>query len=370
GLGELQHFFAASIIGELSADNLDNARRSAATARSIFDEAEYYVALTDAFNRLVQQEGLRERLQQAQYYLREGALDEPAGENALEFYRAVLTEDPSNSEARAGIQAVAHRFGQLAQDHGAQGGSRQALALLEKGLALAPANPDLLQQQTALREQEQQRQAREQILLRKAESQHLAGRALEPQGDNAYETYPGPLEPEQEKPAALEGMARIEQTLINNIRGLLERRRWLDAQDAVATARQHFPQSQALQALETRTTQLLEQNQPVITQMLISHREITDLQQPPSESIAADRTIFIVFEYQNFKEGTSVLQAVLYDGARSLQMAQVPVIVNGSSGIQHFRIELPISGFAEGGYLVELALDSKVLMTSHFRVKK
>ncbi|MGB3609079.1 MAG: protein kinase [Cellvibrio sp.] len=370
GLEELQHFFAASIIGELSADNLDNARRYAATARSIFDEAEYHVALTDAFNRLVQQEGLRERLQQAQYYLREGALDEPAGENALEFYRAVLTEDPSNSEARAGIQAVAQRFGQLAQDHGAQGRSRQALALLEKGLALAPANPDLLQQQTALREQEQQRQAREQILLRKAESQHLAGRVLEPQGDNAYETYQGLLERDQENPAALEGMARIEQTLINNIRGLLERRRWLDAQDAVATARQHFPQSQALQALETRTTQLLEQNQPVITQMLISHREITDLQQPPSESIAADRTIFIGFEYQNFKEGTSVLQAVLYDGARSLQMAQVPVIVNGSSGIQHFRIELPISGFAEGGYLVELALDSKVLMTSHFRVKK
>src|SRR5690606_41258328 len=98
--------------------------------------------------------------QQAQYYLREGALDEPAGENALEFYRAVLTEDPSNSEARAGIQAVAQRFGQLAQDHGAQGRSRQALALLENGLALAPADPDLLRQHTATREQVQQWKAR------------------------------------------------------------------------------------------------------------------------------------------------------------------------------------------------------------------
>src|SRR5690606_3148141 len=195
-----------------------------------------------------QREGPRARLQQAQDYLREGALDEPAGENALEFYRAGLTEGPANSEGRAGRQPGAQRRGELRPAQGAQSRSKQALALLEKGLALAPANPDLLQQQTALREQEQQRQAREQILLRKAESQHLAGRVLEPQGDNAYETYQGLLEHEQENPAALEGMARIEQTLINNIRGLLERRRWLDAQDAVATARQHFPQSQALQA--------------------------------------------------------------------------------------------------------------------------
>lgn len=370
GLEELQHFYAASIIGELGVMNLDSAHAYAESAQGLFGEAEYGTALKDAFHRLAQQDAVRSRLQQAQAYLRDGALDEPAGANALEIYRAVLTEDPANSEARAGIQAVAQRFGQLAQAQAEQGNHKKALMLVDKGLALAPTNGQLLQQQAALHEQEQQWQAREAVLLREAESHHLAGRVIEPPGDNAYDIYHELLQQDETNQAALAGLTRVEQTLANNIRGLIERQRLLDAQKALGSAREHFPQSQMLRALEARAEQLLAQNQPGITRILISNRPITDVHQMQMETVRADRVIFIGFEYQNFSEGTSVLQAALYDGSRALQIAQIPVIVSGNSGIQYFRIELPVSGFAEGGYQVDLTLDSKVLMTTHFSVKK
>ena len=370
GLEELQHFYADSIIGELDANNLDTARIYAEAARSLFNESERNPALLDALDRLAQRDSVVDRLQQAQRYLRDSALDEPVGANALEIYRAVLTEDPANSEARAGILAVAQRFGQLAQDEADKGAPNTALALLDKGLALAPTDAGLLRQQARLREARQERQAREQVLLRKAESQHMAGRVLQPSGDNAYETYREILDGDSSNQAALAGLASIEQTLVNNIQGLIERHRLLDAQSAIASARERFPRSQTLLALKVRAEQLLEQNQPTISHLIISNREITDIQQAQTETVAADRVIYIGFEYQNFKEGTSVLQAVLYDGARSLQLAQVPVIVSGSQGIQYFRIEQPVSGFSEGGYQVDLMLDNQTLKTTPFNIKK
>lgn len=370
GLEELQHFYAASIIGELDANNLDTARIYAEAARSLFNEPERNPALLDALDRLAQRDSVVDRLQQAQQYLRDGALDEPAGANALEIYRAVLTEDPANSEARAGILAVAQRFGQLAQDEADKGAPNTALALLDKGLALAPTDAGLLRQQARLREAQQERQVREQVLLRNAESQHMAGRVLQPSGDNAYETYREILDGDSSNQAALAGLASIEQTLVNNIQGLIERHRLFDAQSTIASARERFPRSQTLLALKVRAEQLLEQNQPTISHLIISNREITDIQQAQTETVAADRVIYIGFEYQNFKEGTSVLQAVLYDGARSLQLAQVPVIVSGSQGIQYFRIEQPVSGFSEGGYQVDLMLDNQTLKTTPFSIKK
>ena len=265
---------------------------------------------------------------------------------------------------------MAQRFGQLAQDEAQRGATTKALALLDKGLALAPSDAGLLQQQAQLREVQQERRAREQTLLRKAESQHMAGRVLQPSGDNAYETYREILDGDSSNQAALAGLASIEQTLVNNIQGLIERHRLLDAQSAIASARERFPRSQTLLALKVRAEQLLEQNQPAISHLIISNREITDIQQAQTETVAADRVIYIGFEYQNFKEGTSVLQAVLYDGARSLQLAQVPVIVSGSQGIQYFRIEQPVSGFSEGGYQVDLMLDNQTLKTTRFSIKK
>ena len=64
------------------------------------------------------------------------------------------------------------------------------------------------------------------------------------------------------------------------------------------------------------------------------------------------------------------MQAILYDGARSLQIAQVPVIVAGKEGVTFFRIDRPVEGFADGGYSVDLVLGEDRLMSKNFRVER
>jgi len=84
--------------------------------------------------------------------------------------------------------------------------------------------------------------------------------------------------------------------------------------------------------------------------------------------LAVDRIIHVGFYFQNFVSATSVVQAVLFDGARRLQIAQVPVIVSGQEGAQFFRIERPVEGFADGGYSIDLMLEGQRLSSAVFEV--
>ena len=60
------------------------------------------------------------------------------------------------------------------------------------------------------------------------------------------------------------------------------------------------------------------------------------------------------------------MQAILYDGARSLEIAQVGVVVTGSSGIKFFQIARPVEGFPEGGYNRDLVLEGARLSSEAF----
>jgi hypothetical protein len=64
------------------------------------------------------------------------------------------------------------------------------------------------------------------------------------------------------------------------------------------------------------------------------------------------------------------MKAILYDGARSLELAQVPVVVTGKDGMKFIRIDRPVEGFAEGGYNVDLFLGEERLRTVSFYVKR
>ena len=64
---------------------------------------------------------------------------QPAGDNAYEKYRDVLTLDPTNETARDGIAALAHRYLELAQHDIDSGLLERADGYLRRAEALAPA---------------------------------------------------------------------------------------------------------------------------------------------------------------------------------------------------------------------------------------
>jgi eukaryotic-like serine/threonine-protein kinase len=77
-------------------------------------------------------------------------LTSPPGENAYDKYREVLSIDPGNAEARAGIQRVGGRYIALARDALAKGDRQHAQDYLEQARKVAPRHPDLAQARSAL----------------------------------------------------------------------------------------------------------------------------------------------------------------------------------------------------------------------------
>ncbi|SDX63181.1 ExeA family protein [Thiocapsa roseopersicina] len=68
----------------------------------------------------------------------------PADDNAYGYYQDVLALDPSNDRARAGIQRIVKRYGELAGQSLRNGNRAAAARFVSRGLTLEPTDRDLL----------------------------------------------------------------------------------------------------------------------------------------------------------------------------------------------------------------------------------
>ncbi|MBL0714168.1 MAG: hypothetical protein JJV98_10750 [Desulfosarcina sp.] len=125
-------------------------------------------------------------LKKADRYLRAWNLTAPAGRNAYDAYRQVLTLDPNNAEARQGIKKVGVRYADLAEKELKRDNPDKAMGFIVTGLEVDATNRRLW----ALREQvnignAQVRQKKVQRLLIKANDRIAALRLTKPSQDNA-----------------------------------------------------------------------------------------------------------------------------------------------------------------------------------------
>ncbi len=220
-----------------------------------------------------------------------------------------------------------------------------------------------------LKQKQQKQKNLEQDLLNIAKAQQAAGKFIAPADDNALKTYREILAQNAQHSAAREGVNALENAVVKQINQLLSEEKFNDASAQLVSARESFPQSKTLLGLSIDLERAISDKQPAVLRLLVTSSEVNQLtlQEP---SIAAERTIYIGFEYRNFKGDASVLQAILYDGSRSLEIAQVPVIINGASGSKFFRIEQPVAGFADGGYHIDILFKQEPLISTKFSVKK
>ncbi len=82
-----------------------------------------------------------------------GRLVEPAGKNAADKYQAVIRARPNNAEAKLGLQQIAGEYARSARQQLAQGNLQRALSLVESGLSLVAADPDLVKLQQTIKSQ-------------------------------------------------------------------------------------------------------------------------------------------------------------------------------------------------------------------------
>ncbi|UTF61089.1 protein kinase [Gilvimarinus sp. DA14] len=312
---------------------------------------------------------LANQLLQAQLYLDEGALDAPAGANALEIYRDILQADPNSPIALEGVSSIAARYQRRAQSALDAGDLAQATRALERALAIAPESESLQVLAAQLGAAQQNLALQVQPLLDRATALMAADKLIAPPDGNAFDTYQSILAQSPDNTEAREGLAKVEQGLIGRIDSMIRGGALEEASLQLASARDHYPQSQALLTRRLELDQLVESQMPKISNLVVSAEPLSRLDLPQPEVLAPDRVIYLGFSYANFgSDEASVVQAVLMDGSRSVQIAQVPVIVSGGNGTNFFRIERPVAGFSEGGYHVDLLLDDMRLASASFKV--
>ncbi|HEY7883460.1 MAG TPA: hypothetical protein VIC08_00760, partial [Cellvibrionaceae bacterium] len=111
-------------------------------------------------------------------------------------------------------------------------------------------------------------------------------------------------------------------------------------------------------------------SKPQIIKARVASAALTSLDGEQPAALNPDRIIFLGFAYANFPAQTTVVQAMLFDGSRSVRIAQVPVIVDGIEGERFFRLERPVEGFPQGRYHVDLLVGQETLATVSFQVER
>lgn len=326
-----------------------------------------------------QNDGLNERLTQAQQVLAHTPLRLDDLAEASAVYREVVARFPDSERVRgleAELRAVHWSQASVAL---AIGDYPQASAFVQGGLSLWPDDTSLNQLQAQLdmaarQQNEPDNQVAGEIsnaetqLLKAASAQMVADKLIAPKDDNAYASYQSVLAINPDNTDAQEGLATLQQALIRRIDSMIRGGAIEEASLQLASARDRFPQSQALLTRRLELDQLSEASLPSISRLRVAAAPIDDLTAPQAEALTPERTIYVGFYYDNIDTDARVLQAVLMDGARSVQIAQVPVILSAGSGQQFFRIERPVAGFSEGGYHVDLLLNDTPLASADFKV--
>ncbi len=309
---------------------------------------------------------------EAQAYFKQNNLTKPPGRNALDLYQKVLSLDPENPEAKQGKKQISRKLYEAAQAKYNANNLASALRSADKAIALDAQNKDakkLAEQINAILG----KQKKIATLLKNADQKIRKGQLFTPRGKGAFHDYQTVLKADPQNTTAREGLDRVVDALSAKVWQLVGDEEFIQAKEMMRAPVREFGRNQRIKSLSLALDEIIGEKildlEPRVEGMLIQGEPIESLAERFSEDFDAERSIYLGFRYENFQTNTTVLHAVLMDGMKRIQIAQVPVVVNGSAGESTFRIDRPVEGFPSGSYSVEVRLGRETLNSTLFRVK-
>jgi serine/threonine-protein kinase PpkA len=369
GMKELRSWYSERIRDAFTTEDLPRARLLIEQMKTSFPRIGSSEKFQQLEQRLITAETLQSHLQQARVYLATNALIKPEGANALAELRAAQQLAPENLAIQQSIQNIANTFLTKAKELQAKGELDQALAVTKEGLNAISESAELLAFQQQLQaEKEQQQYVSEQLKL--ANKQLTEGMLVTPSGNSAYDYFHAVLNRDAENKAAKQGLQTIEQQLINQAAQKIEAGEFKAAKAQLDQASQYFSKTKAIRATELKLALAIEDSKPKVQHIIFSETPLASLNTPQAYKLQLGRTLYIGFDYRNFKADTTSLQAVLMDDTGRVQIAQKPVIIKGAAGEHYFEMDLPVEGFADGSYTLQLKLNDRQLIAGTFIVNK
>ncbi len=309
---------------------------------------------------------------EAQAYFKQNNLTKPSGRNALDIYNKVLSLDPGNTEAEQGKKQISRKLSDAAQAKYQANNLDSALSSANKALSLDPKNKEAKNLATQIKGI-LSKQKRIATLLEKADKKIRKGQLFTPRGNGAFHDYQTVLKADPQNTTAREGLDRVVDALSAKVWQLVGDEEFIQAKEMMRAPVREFGGNQRIKSLSLALDEIIGEKimdlEPRVEGMLIQGEPIESLAERFSDDFDAERSIYLGFRYENFQTNTTVLQAVLMDGTKRIQIAQVPVVVNGAAGESTFRIDRPVEGFPSGSYSVEVRLGPETLNSTLFRVK-
>ncbi|MEX1033526.1 MAG: protein kinase [Cellvibrionaceae bacterium] len=379
GLRELLDYHYRHLRSALQERDLDQAQSYFESLEASFPPGAGVVELggEESYQRLQERfasaSEAQDHIEQGERYLADDALTAPEDANALQAFQRALEIDSGNPLAQAGVQRIVERHVQLTNESMERGDPETAAQLADRGLRIDPGSEELTRLASAASAQLERRRQMEQLATL-AQRQMDAENYLSPKGESAYDYYRQLLQFDAGNSQATNGLAQLERNLVHTIETHINRNQFDQARNLLLAARNAYANSERLTALELALDRAVEADflsrQPRVSKILVSSIQTDSIGQVQAQTLNAERTLYIGFSYENFESRTSVVQAMLYDGSRSIQIAQVPVIVSGTDGVKFFQIDRPVQGFSEGSYNIDLMLNEDRLNTLSFRVER
>ncbi|MGH8590975.1 MAG: hypothetical protein ACREXX_17105, partial [Gammaproteobacteria bacterium] len=161
---------------------------------------------------------MTELLVQAKGHMQEARLIESKGDNAFDYYNAVLLLDRNSREAREGLTRIGQRLTEDAETARQAGDLERSRALIDQGLRVDPKGSGLQTLKDAVAEDQRALGEKHRRLvaqwLERAQGQFQSGRLTTPPGDNAFETYRMLLAVVPGQAEALAGLEQIAQRYV------------------------------------------------------------------------------------------------------------------------------------------------------------
>ncbi|ARN74560.1 serine/threonine-protein kinase [Oceanicoccus sagamiensis] len=314
---------------------------------------------------LAQAQTLATLFAQADEHFDRDRLIKPEGNNAKETFEQILEIDPDSTAARQGLKKITDRYLVLAESSRKKRAYRNAQSMVDNGLSVEPENAALLALQETL-SAELKLEQDVQALLALGDELAQQEKWFSTDQDAAVKKYLDVLAMQPGRSEAQTKIAAAVDEFVTDVNGLIAVKDYDIAAEQVALAMRLLPNNEKLKS----TVLVLESIKPLIDGLVLSGVAIADQDAPTESSIRADRTLHLSFRYQNLENPTTVFQAVLFDGGRSVQIAGVPVVVVGEEGYTQFRMDRPVEGFADGGYHLDIMLAGETIFTYGFVISK
>lgn len=329
---------------------------------------EYFPELADSnryqryANKFTKLQEIEQTLLLADNYFKNGQYTTPEDTNAKHQYEKVLLLAPGHLEATKGLQEITAKYYQLAVGQERKKNYTKALQFIANGLSINAGHVELARLKTKVT-RTMKAHLNINALLKDAQALEEQGQLFT--GDSsAAVKFKQVLVMDANNSSASTGLNRLVDKLSLQIDEQLKNKQLDEALSLLQPGLNVWPDNKLLVALKRQIDAL----QPVIDVLKLSGEEITDLGAPLPKQFKAGRVLHIAFNYKNFISSTTVLQATLYDGGQTVQIAAVPVIVSGNEGEKIFKIKRPVEGFKAGGYRLEILLAGKRIVSQSFVV--